>query len=147
LPLAGMPSDLLQREVAPQLQEQRLRTVERRFDAELRRGRHSALVAELFAMTAQHTLREPLWAQLMTALHRSGRRADALEAYHTVRRHLADELGVDPGENLQALYAGVLAGGSAPSPNGSSVLPIPRQLPVDRRVRLHRPREGSRTTG
>lgn len=98
-PLAGVPSDRLQREVAPQLREQRMRTLERRFDVELRRGMHREIVGELFALTAQHPLREKPWAQLITALHASGRRNDALDAYHTVRRNLTDELGLDPGRS------------------------------------------------
>ncbi|WP_021593469.1 AfsR/SARP family transcriptional regulator [Actinomadura welshii] len=127
-PLAGVPSDRLQREVAPQLREQRMRTLERRFDVELRRGVHREIVGELFALTAQHPLREKLWAQLITALHASGRRNDALDAYHTVRRNLTDELGLDPGEDLQALHAFVLDG--RPEATSSTMFPpVPRQLP------------------
>lgn len=125
-PLAGLPSDALQSTCAPQLQELRSRTRERLFDVELSLGRAPELIDALSALTAQYPLRERLWAQLMTALHRSGRRGDALSAYHVVRRNLADELGIEPGEPLQALYAEVLAGqspGASPS--------IPRQLPPD----------------
>jgi DNA-binding SARP family transcriptional activator len=134
-PLADVPSELLQREAAPQLHEQRLQAIERRVDIELGRGRRDELVGELVALTAQHPQREPLWARLMIALHRSGRRADALDAYHTVRRHLADELGIDPGEELQARYATVLAGSPGRDHDrparAVALPPVPRQLPPD----------------
>ena len=95
-PLVDVPSDLLQRESVPRLH------------ADLRLGRHRELIGELVQATAQQPLRESLWAQLMTALHRCGRRADALAAYHSGRRHLADELGIDPGEQLRRLHAAIL---------------------------------------
>ncbi|HCT75350.1 MAG TPA: hypothetical protein DGG94_07095 [Micromonosporaceae bacterium] len=131
-PLADIPSDTLQREVAPQLREQRLQVIERRIEVELRLGRYDRVVGELMALTAQHPLRERFWAQLMTGLHGSGRRSDALNAYHHLRAHLAEELGVDPGEELQCLHAGILAG-HAPSDRRRSMQlpPIPRQLPSD----------------
>jgi DNA-binding SARP family transcriptional activator/tetratricopeptide (TPR) repeat protein len=129
-PLAGVESELLQREVAPRLAEQRLWTMERRFDVEMRRGRHAELVSELVEVSAQNPLRESLWAQLITAMHRSGRRADALHAYHTVRQHLADELGVDPGEKLQSLYLEILRGTPVQDPRVTR-MPVPRQLPPD----------------
>ncbi|MGP4022081.1 BTAD domain-containing putative transcriptional regulator [Actinomadura sp. 3N407] len=129
-PLAGVPSDKLQREIVPQLREEHLWTLERRFDVELRRRKHGEIVGELIALTAQHPLREKLWAQLVTALHASGRRGDALDAYHTVRRNLTDELGLDPGEELQALQALVLTGRPGATLGTSpGFLPVPRQLP------------------
>jgi DNA-binding SARP family transcriptional activator/tetratricopeptide (TPR) repeat protein len=113
-----------------QIQEQRLHVLERRFDADLRLGRHDRIVAELIDVTAEHPLRERFWAQMMTALHRAGRRADALAAYHSARRHLADELGVDPGEELTRVHATVLGGLRSPD-TGSVLLPsVPRQLPA-----------------
>jgi DNA-binding SARP family transcriptional activator len=130
-PLVGIPSEQLQREVAPRLREHRLQTVERRLALELRRGRHAEVVGELLALTARHPLRERLWALLMEALYRSGRRADSLDAYHRARRHLAEDVGVEPGEELQKLHALVLVGRSQPGSGGSAVLPpVPRQLPL-----------------
>jgi DNA-binding SARP family transcriptional activator/tetratricopeptide (TPR) repeat protein len=129
-PLADVPSDVLQREVAPQLSEQRLRVVARRIDVDLKRGRHAELVAELSGLVAEHPLRERFWAQLMAALSATGRRADALAAYHTVRRRLADELGIDPGEELQRQYATILMG-QPRGGTGSAILPVPRQLPAE----------------
>jgi DNA-binding SARP family transcriptional activator/tetratricopeptide (TPR) repeat protein len=131
-PLAGVPSELLQRDVVPRLREERLQALERSFDVELRRGNHVEIVGELLTLTAQYPLRETLWTHLITALYRSGRRADALEAYHTLRRHLAEELGIDPSDDLQALHAVVLAGLAAPIAGRSmSLPPLPRQLPTD----------------
>ncbi|HET6212869.1 MAG TPA: tetratricopeptide repeat protein [Micromonosporaceae bacterium] len=134
-PLADVPSDLLQREAAPRLREQRLRALERRIDVDLRRGRHGELIGELTTLTAQNPLRERLWAQLMDALYGSGRRADALAAYQTARRFLADELGIDPGEELQHQHATVLTGRSQPAGRQPAPMlpPVPRQLPPDAR--------------
>lgn len=130
-PLSDVPSELLQQEVVPRLNEERLRALDRRIDIGLRRGRHTELVGELTTLTAQYPMRERLWAQLMTALHGSGRRADALATYQTARRHLADELGVDPGEELQRLHLSILTD-RRPTPGGDPVgLPVPRQLPPD----------------
>jgi len=129
-PLADVPSDTLHREVAPQLREQRMRALERRIDVDLRRGRHAELTGELMALTAQHPLRERLWAQLMMAFHHGGRQADALQAFRTVRHRLADELGIDPGPELQEIHAAVLAGRSTPVADRPAALPrVPRQLP------------------
>jgi DNA-binding SARP family transcriptional activator/tetratricopeptide (TPR) repeat protein len=129
-PLADVPSDVLHRQVVPHLREQRMRAQERRVDVDLRRGRHAQLVGELMALTAQHPLRERLWAQLMTALQHSGRRAEALEAYRRVRRILADELGIDPGTELQEAHARILADRSyVDALRSEPGHPVPRQLP------------------
>jgi len=131
-PLAGIPSELLEREVVPRLREQWLQTVERRVEVELRRGRYAELIGELRVLTAQYPLRESLWALLMRALFGSGRRADALDAYHSARRRLADELGIEPGEELQTMHGLVLMGRSQSADEGPALLPpVPRQLPLD----------------
>ena len=78
------------------LDELRLETVELRIDADLRRGLASELVGELQALVRQHPFRERFTAQLMLALHRSGRRAEALRSYAHLRSTLGDELGLDP---------------------------------------------------
>src|SRR5262249_55960613 len=78
------------------LEEVRLLAVEMRVDADLALGRHAALVAELDGLVAEHPLRERLRGQLMLALYRSGRQAEALSAYQAARRVLVDELGIEP---------------------------------------------------
>jgi predicted ATPase/DNA-binding SARP family transcriptional activator len=90
------------------LEELRLAAVEDRVDANLACGRAAELVPELEAIVEQHPLRERLCGQLMLALYRSGRQADALETYQTARETLVDQLGIDPSPELQALYKQVL---------------------------------------
>ena len=91
------------------LGELRLVAVEDRVEADLQLGRHRELVAELEGLVREHRLRERLWAQLMLALYRSGRQADALVAYQRVRSILVEELGIDPGAELRQLHTAVLA--------------------------------------
>jgi DNA-binding SARP family transcriptional activator len=90
------------------LEELRLLALERRIDADLALGRHAQLVAELETLVAGHPLREGLRAQLILALYRSGRQADALDAYKATRRALVEELGIDPTSALQQLELAVL---------------------------------------
>ncbi|MDW5330528.1 AfsR/SARP family transcriptional regulator [Plantactinospora sp. KLBMP9567] len=130
-PLTDVPSDTLQQRTLPRLREQRLYALERRFDVDLRLGRHERVVQELVQATAEHPLRERFWVQLMTALHRGGRRGDALAAYHDGRRHLAEELGIDPGEEMRQVHATILGGFRSPA-SGTVLLPaVPRQLPPE----------------
>jgi len=96
-----------QTEIA-RLEEMRLATAEERIDADLARGAHATLVGELEALTAQHPLRERLRWQLMLALYRSARQADALEAYSAARRDLSEQLGLEPGEELRQLQQAIL---------------------------------------
>lgn len=91
------------------LNDLRARAVERRVDAALELGQPSALVAELTARTAAEPFGERAWEQLMLALYRAGRPADALATYHRARSVLATELGVDPGPVLQNLQLQILA--------------------------------------
>ncbi|MCP2322707.1 DNA-binding SARP family transcriptional activator [Hamadaea flava] len=92
------------------LTELRLGLLEERFDADLELGRHAEVVAELTATVSAHPLRERLAGQLMLALYRSNRQADALKAYHSLRERLADELGSDPCADLRNLHATILRG-------------------------------------
>jgi WD40 repeat protein/DNA-binding SARP family transcriptional activator len=94
---------------ADRLAELRLVALEDRVEADLRLGRHRELVAELEGLVRQQPLRERLWAQLMLALYRSGRQADALLAYQRARSVLVEELGIDPGAELRRLQAAILA--------------------------------------
>ena len=82
--------------------------LEDRLDAELALGRHAEVVGELELLVLRHPLRERLRAQLMLALYRSGRQAEALEAYREARRALVDELGLNPGRALQELEQAIL---------------------------------------
>jgi DNA-binding SARP family transcriptional activator len=107
-PLADVPSEVLHREVVPGLVEQRLAALEQRIDLDLDLGRHRELVTELVALTTEHPLRERIWAQLMLALYRSGRPAEALDAYRQAGKVLAEELGIDPGPELHTLHQAVL---------------------------------------
>ena len=86
----------------------RLAAVEERIDAELSFGRQLALVPELEALGAEHPYRERFRAQLMLALYRCGRQAEGLEVYRQTRRSLSDELGLEPGLELQELERAIL---------------------------------------
>jgi DNA-binding SARP family transcriptional activator/pimeloyl-ACP methyl ester carboxylesterase len=90
------------------LAEEHLQLTEDQLAAEIGAGRPADVVGELQALTARHPLRERLWELLMTALYRCGRQADAIAAYQVVRRHLRDEVGMEPGAALRALADGVL---------------------------------------
>ena len=93
---------------AASLAELRLEALENRIDADLALGRHATLVPELDALVAEQPFREPLRGQLMLALYRSGRQADALEAYGAARGTLVEELGTEPGAQLQELHRAIL---------------------------------------
>jgi DNA-binding SARP family transcriptional activator/basic membrane lipoprotein Med (substrate-binding protein (PBP1-ABC) superfamily) len=90
------------------LEELRLATLEDLFDAQLAAGHDSELVADLDPLVEANPLRERFRAQLILALYRSGRHADALEIYQRGRRHLVDELGLEPSESLRRLEARIL---------------------------------------
>jgi DNA-binding SARP family transcriptional activator/DNA-binding beta-propeller fold protein YncE len=96
-----------QEEIA-RLDGRRLAAQEERIDADLALGRHRHVVAELESLTAAHPLRERLRAQLMVALYRCDRKADALEAYREGRRRTVEELGLEPGPALRELEGRIL---------------------------------------
>ncbi|MFE9744864.1 BTAD domain-containing putative transcriptional regulator [Saccharothrix saharensis] len=125
-PLSDVRSDALHRlEVVP-LEEERLSVLARRIDADLAAGAAHELVGELRALTRAHPLRERFWAQLMRALHRAERQAEALAAYRAAREVFAAELGVEPGRALRELHERILAAGPDPTPARSVV---PHLLP------------------
>ena len=95
--------------VVVQLEEQWLMALANRVDADLELGRHQELIPELRALLVQRPLLEIARAQLITAMHRAGRRADALAIYHEGARLLRDELGVDPGPDLTRAYWQLIA--------------------------------------
>jgi class 3 adenylate cyclase len=90
------------------LEDLRLAAVEERIQADLALGRETHLVAELEALVARHPLRERFWAQLMLALYRSGRQAEALEAYQAARETLVEQIGIEPGDELRTLQRRIL---------------------------------------
>ena len=90
------------------LEEVRLGLMQDGLSARIDLGAAAEVVGELEALVVQHPLREGLWALLITALYRSGRQGDALAAYRSIREKLADELGLDPGPELQQLEQRVL---------------------------------------
>ncbi|MEV4318886.1 BTAD domain-containing putative transcriptional regulator [Actinocrispum sp. NPDC049592] len=111
--------------MAPALVERRLATLERLFDLDLAAGRYDVL--ELRALTVKYPVQERFWAQLMIALHRSGRQAEAFTAYSDIRRRLVDELGVEPGTELRRAHKSVLAGAEEETVGW----PVHCQLPLD----------------
>jgi DNA-binding SARP family transcriptional activator/tetratricopeptide (TPR) repeat protein len=117
------------------LDQLRLTAFEVRFGAQLDLGWHAEVVDELRTLAIEHPLRERLWEQLMLALYRCGRRAEALEAYQQVRTGLVGELGLEPGQQLRDLQAAILADDPrAGEFKAASVLEnrlVPAQLPPD----------------
>ena len=106
-PLAELDESFARAERA-RLEEQRLTALEQRINAELELGRHAQLVPELEGLVREHPLRERLRGQLMLALYRCGRQAEALEVYRTGRRLLDEELGLEPDDELQRLERAIL---------------------------------------
>lgn len=107
-PLADLAYEPFAQSEIARLEELRLAALEERIDADLADGRHADLVGELRARVAEHPLRERLRAQLMLALYRSGRQAEALEAYRLARRELLEELGLEPSAALKRLERSIL---------------------------------------
>jgi DNA-binding SARP family transcriptional activator len=138
------------------LEEMRMAVLEERIDADLARGRHAQLVGELEALVARHPLRERLRRQLMLALYRSARQAEALDAYRVARRELQEELGLEPSAELKQLERAILSqdpdldleptpppGARQPAPE-RTLLVVPRALPgLDALLRLAEPLAGS----
>jgi DNA-binding SARP family transcriptional activator/tetratricopeptide (TPR) repeat protein len=116
---------------AKRLEEMRLRAVEDRVEALLACGRHADVIGELAQAVAEHPLRERPYGHLMVALHRSGRRGDALRVYQDLRRRLVDELGLEPSPELRQLQLRLLGGNSPAPPAPPRPVPLNRQLPAD----------------
>jgi DNA-binding SARP family transcriptional activator/tetratricopeptide (TPR) repeat protein len=138
--LDGIDSETLRRTAVPRLEEARLVALEERLEVDLRLGRHAELVGELEALVAAHQDRERLRRQLMLALYRSARQAEALAVYRGMRQVLVEELGLEPSPALQELERAILradpalelafpaGGGAAPQ---LALPPGPCQLPPD----------------
>src|SRR4051794_27310663 len=128
------------------LEEQHLAALELRVEADLVVGRHAELIGELQQLTSAHAWRERLHAQLMLALYRSGRQADALEAYRHAREVLVEQLGVEPGAELRDLHEAILAHdpaldgrparGGRPSGERDRALPAPPNRTIGREREL-----------
>jgi DNA-binding SARP family transcriptional activator/tetratricopeptide (TPR) repeat protein len=150
--LAGLGGIMLGNEAAA-LEDRRLAALGDCLDAELDLGEHGSLVPELRQLVAEHPLRERFVGQWMTALCRSGRQSEALEAYRLLRGRLVDELGIEPGPGVRELHQAILRGDepaygapasaaapAAPAPQRPVPL-VPRQLPADVRAFVGRERE------
>jgi DNA-binding SARP family transcriptional activator/class 3 adenylate cyclase/CheY-like chemotaxis protein len=107
-PFADVPHSPSVAAEVTRLGELHMTAVEDHIEAQLSCGNHRQVLGELDALVGAHPLRERLWAQRMTALYRSGRQAEALAAYQSLRRTLADELGLDPSPQLAALHDQIL---------------------------------------
>lgn len=108
--LADAASDDVRRDLCGGLEDARLAALEDRLDAELRLGRHAALVTELADLCARHPLRQRLAGQLMLALYRCGDPAEALRAFRVTRQRYAEDLGLDIGDDLRHLELAILRG-------------------------------------
>jgi YVTN family beta-propeller protein len=130
--LAGLADGPGLRVEAARLEELRLSTIEDRIEADLALGRPAGVVSELEALVAVHPLRERLRGQLMLALYRCGRQADALAAYQAARRTLVEELGLEPGPALQGLECAMLRQDTSldlPGPAAAASAPGPAAQP------------------
>ncbi|MFE2286467.1 BTAD domain-containing putative transcriptional regulator [Streptomyces sp. NPDC059443] len=137
-PALGHTTEFLVEHEEPQWEEGRAAALENRMEADLALGRYQQVTAELTRLVVEFPLRERMRAQLMTALYRSGRQADALRSFHEGRKALAEELGVEPGAELSDAYRSVLDGSlaAAPAPTAAGVVvfrsgPAPAMLPAE----------------
>ncbi|MFC5828266.1 BTAD domain-containing putative transcriptional regulator [Nonomuraea insulae] len=120
-PFADLSSEPSLRTEIGRLEELRLSVTEDQVGAELEQGHHGRLVSELEALTAAHPLRERLCGQLMLALYRSGRQAEALVSFERSRRLLSEELGIDPSPDLRRLHEQILRQDVALQPGRSAL--------------------------
>ena len=132
-PLPELRTEPFSTAAVAQLEQLRLGALEERIDADLALGRDAALVTELEALVAEHPYRERIRGQLMLALYRSGRQADALDTYQAGRRVLQEELGLEPGKELRELEAAILRQDEALLP-ARSLPEEPVPPPVTRRL-------------
>ena len=107
-PLADLAFEAFAQNEIRRLEDLRLEALEARIDADLELGLGAELVPELESVVAAYPLRENLRRELMLALYRAGRQAEALDVYHDTRRRLSDDLGLDPSPGLQELYGSIL---------------------------------------
>jgi DNA-binding SARP family transcriptional activator len=127
-PLAELAYEPFAQIEIDRLEGLRLALEEERIEAELALGRHAELAGELEALVRAHPLRERLRGQLMLALYRSGRQAEALDAYRAARKALVEELGIEPSPLLQQLHASILRQGRAGAAPGVGASPEPEHF-------------------
>jgi YVTN family beta-propeller protein len=123
-PLGDLAYESFAQAEVRRLEEDHLSAIEDRIDARLALGEHARLVGELEALVRHNPLRERLHGQLMLALYRSGRQADALERYKQARRLLIDELGIEPGPGLKEMEQAILSQDPKLDPPRASALPV-----------------------
>jgi DNA-binding SARP family transcriptional activator len=144
-PLAGINSDAL-RAHRVRIGERQVEVLEDCIDAELQLGRHREVVGEVSALLTEHPLRERLAGQLMTALYRCGRQAEALAVYRLLRQRFVEELGLEPGPFASQVHQEILNGALTGADTGTvvarreqraearrpapAVMPVPRMLPA-----------------
>lgn len=121
------------------LNELRLQAVEERIEIELELGGHAGLIGELASLTQEYPLRERLCSQLMLALYRSGRQAEASDVYQRTRQRLVEEAGMEPGPEMQALLKRILLHDRTLSPDGAR--PVRTNLPAHLTSFIGRERE------
>ncbi|WUL03592.1 winged helix-turn-helix domain-containing protein [Streptomyces sp. NBC_00354] len=126
-PLANVASCMLRRDAAPALEQERLRVLERVCDLELAAGNCHQVLVDLYESARRHPVRERFTEQLIEALYRTGRQAEALAEYRTVRDRLRDELGVDPGAGPRRLELAILRSEEIGQPEPAGARPgLPR---------------------
>ncbi|MDP9867633.1 MULTISPECIES: AfsR/SARP family transcriptional regulator [Streptosporangium] len=128
-PLADLPASPLWDGRLQALAEVRLAAAEELIALRMARGEYTDAIGELRGLLKEHPFREDLWQRLMLALHWSGRQAEALHAYTTVRRQLVAELGIEPGADLRRAHAAVLAGEPPPAVAGPALPPAVAAVP------------------
>ncbi len=142
-PLSDLGDEPSLRPFITRMEQLRLEALETRMEADLAVGGHQAVVGELEGLAREYPLRERLWAELMLALYRSGRQADALRAYQEARRVLSEELGIEPSPQLKELEQRIL--------DQHPILQTRRALatvtPVEVESRLRNPYKGLRAFG
>jgi DNA-binding SARP family transcriptional activator len=136
-PLADLAYEPFAQTEIARLDDLRVAAAEQAIDARLALGRHGEVIGELERLVDDHPYRERLRAQLMLALYRADRQADALQAYQDARRVLVEELGIEPGERLRELEAAVLA------QDPELAVPAPVQARDGERRTMERPRRAS----
>jgi predicted ATPase len=129
-PLADFTYEPFAQAEITRLEELRLEAIELRIEAELELGRHTRLVGELERLVALYPFRERLHGQLMLALYRSGRQAEALDAYRAARKTMADELGINPSPALRELEQAILSHDSELTAEPARARPIAESVAV-----------------